>query len=99
MDESRSAGVSAGLYAYLPEGTAGYQFTPGLGHCVPLTGLQLFVRANCKLGLPGQSAVDVSPAVLQFPDPAPVLLSADIISIAQFAGWPPRLCVGQTRRS
>jgi hypothetical protein len=31
----------------------GYQSTPSLGQSGPLTGLQLFVRINCKLGLLG----------------------------------------------
>ena len=30
---------------------AGYQSTPTLGQSGPLTGLQLFIRVNCKLGL------------------------------------------------
>ena len=35
---------------------AGYQSSPSLGQSGPLTGLQLFVRVNCKLGLLGQDA-------------------------------------------
>ena len=38
---------------------AGYKSTPTLGQSGPLTGLQLFVRINCKLGLLGQEPVDV----------------------------------------
>jgi hypothetical protein len=50
---------------------AGYQSTPSLGQSGPLTGLQLFVRVNCKLGLLGQTPVDAPPASPQFPDLAP----------------------------
>ena len=49
----------------------GYQSTPRLGQSGPLTGLQLFVRINCKLGLLGQDAVDVPPVAPQFPALAP----------------------------
>ena len=34
---------------------AGFQSRPSLGQSGPLTGLQLFVRVNCKLGLLGQA--------------------------------------------
>jgi hypothetical protein len=53
---------------------AGFQSRPSLGQSGPLTGLQLFVRVNCKLGLLGQSPVDVPPTAPQFPDLAPVNL-------------------------
>ena len=46
---------------------AGFQSTPTLGQSGPLTGLQLFVRVNCKLGLLGQAPVDVPPTAPQFP--------------------------------
>jgi hypothetical protein len=45
----------------------GYQSRPSLGQSGPLTGLQLFVRINCKLGLLGQDAVDAPPVAPQFP--------------------------------
>ena len=35
---------------------AAFQSTPALGQSGPLTGLQLFVQINCKLGLLGQAA-------------------------------------------
>ena len=50
---------------------AGYQSRPTLGQSGPLTGLQLFIRVNCKLGLLGQVPVDAPPAAPQFPDLAP----------------------------
>ena len=50
---------------------AGYKSTATLGQSGPLTGLQLFVRINCKLGLLGQDAVDTPPAAPQFPALAP----------------------------
>ena len=50
---------------------AGYQSTHSLGQSGPLTGLQLFVRINCKLGLLGQNPVDVPPVSPQFPNLAP----------------------------
>jgi hypothetical protein len=53
---------------------AGYKSTPRLGQSGPLTGLQLFVRVNCKLGLLDQTPVDVPPTAPQFPDLAPVNL-------------------------
>jgi hypothetical protein len=49
----------------------GFHSTPSLGQSGPLTGLQLFVRVNCKLGLLGQDAVDVPPVAPQFPALAP----------------------------
>jgi hypothetical protein len=49
----------------------GYQSRASLGQSGPLTGLQLFVRVNCKLGLLGQPTVDVPPSAPQFPDLAP----------------------------
>jgi hypothetical protein len=53
--------------------TAGASFrsTPTLGQSGPLTGLQLFTRINCKLGLLGQDPVDVPPAAPQFAAVAP----------------------------
>jgi hypothetical protein len=45
----------------------GFQSRPSLGQSGPLTGLQLFVRINCKLGLLGQDAVDAPPVAPQFP--------------------------------
>jgi hypothetical protein len=50
---------------------AGYQSNSRLGQKGPLTGLQLFVRINCKLGLLGQDPVDAPPVAPQFPDLAP----------------------------
>jgi hypothetical protein len=50
---------------------AGYQSSPRLGQSGPLTGLQLFIRVNCKLGLPGQDQVDAPPAAPQFLKLAP----------------------------
>jgi hypothetical protein len=50
---------------------AGYQSRPSLGQSGPLTGMQLFIRINCKLGLLGQTPVDVPPAAPQFPSLAP----------------------------
>jgi hypothetical protein len=50
---------------------AGFHSTPSLGQSGLLTGLQLFVRVNCKLGLLGQDAVDVPPVAPQFPALAP----------------------------
>jgi hypothetical protein len=50
---------------------AGYQSRPSLGQSGPLTGMQLFIRVNCKLGLLGQTPVDIPPAAPQFPDLAP----------------------------
>jgi hypothetical protein len=50
---------------------AAFHSTPSLGQSGPLTGLQLFVRVNCKLGLLGQDAVDVPPVAPQFPALAP----------------------------
>jgi hypothetical protein len=50
---------------------AGFQSTPSLGQSGPLTGLQLFVRVNCKLGLLGQDPVDAPPVAPQFPALAP----------------------------
>ena len=50
---------------------ADYQSTPTLGQSGPLTGLQLFLRINCKLGLLGQTLVDMPPSAPQFPTLAP----------------------------
>ncbi len=52
----------------------GYKSTPTLGQSGPLTGLQLFTRINCKLGLLGQESVDVPPAPPLFPALAPQAL-------------------------
>ena len=49
----------------------GYKSTPTLGQSGPLTGLQLFTRINCKLGLLGQDLVDAPPTAPQFPAVAP----------------------------
>ena len=49
----------------------GFKSRPSLGQSGPLTGPQVFVRINCKLGLLGQDAVDVPPAAPQFPALAP----------------------------
>ena len=38
-----------------------YRSVPTLGQSGPLTGLQLFVRINCKLGLLGLNQVDAPP--------------------------------------
>jgi hypothetical protein len=50
---------------------AGFHSTPSLGQSGPLTGLQLFVRVNCKLGLLGQDA--------SCPDIASYLLGISLI--------------------
>ncbi len=50
---------------------AGFHSTPSLGQSGPLTGLQLFVRINCKLGLLNLATVDVPPTAPQFPSLAP----------------------------
>jgi len=44
---------------------------PSLGQSGTLTGLQLFVKINCKLGLLGQAPVDVPPSAPAFPTLAP----------------------------
>jgi hypothetical protein len=49
----------------------GFQSRPTLGQSGPLTGLQLFVRINCKLGLLNLATVDVPPTAPQFPSLAP----------------------------
>jgi hypothetical protein len=49
---------------------AGYQSSPRLGQSGPLTGLQLFVRVNCKLGLLDLATVNVPPTAPQFPNVA-----------------------------
>jgi hypothetical protein len=46
---------AAGLGGYWA--AAGFKSTPTLGQSGALTGLQLFVRINCKLGLLGQEPV------------------------------------------
>ena len=48
-----------------------FQSTPTLGQSGPLTGLQLFVRINCKLGLLGLDPVDAPPVAPEFPVIAP----------------------------
>ena len=50
---------------------SGFHSRPSLGQSGPLTGLQLFVRVNCKLGLLGEDPVDAPPAAPQFPALAP----------------------------
>ncbi len=45
----------------------GFRSKASLGDSGPLTGLQLFVRINCKLGLLGLDTVEVPPAAPQFP--------------------------------
>ena len=50
---------------------ARYQSGSTLGQSGPLTGVQLFVRVNCNLGLLGQDPVDLPPAAPQFPTLAP----------------------------
>ena len=50
---------------------AGFHSTHSLGQSGPLTGLQLFVRINCKLGLLNLATVDVPPTAPQFPSLAP----------------------------
>ena len=50
---------------------ADFKSTPTLGQSGPLTGLQLFLRINCKLGLLGQTLVNVPPEAPQFPTLAP----------------------------
>ncbi len=50
---------------------ANYRSTPTLGQSGPLTGLQLFVRINSKLGLLGQDPVDAPPVAPEFPALAP----------------------------
>jgi hypothetical protein len=37
---------------------AAYQSSPKLGQSGPLTGLQLFIRVNCKRGFLGHSGLD-----------------------------------------
>jgi hypothetical protein len=49
----------------------GFKSRASLGQSEPLTGLQLFAKVNCKLGLLGQQTVDVPPQAPQFPDLAP----------------------------
>src|ERR1039458_7131250 len=44
----------------------GFKSRASLGQSGPLTGLQLFVRVNCKLGLLGQTPVDVRAQATQF---------------------------------
>jgi hypothetical protein len=44
---------------------AGFKSTPTLGQSGPLTGLQLFLRINCKLGLLGQTLVNALPEAPQ----------------------------------
>jgi len=50
---------------------ASYKSNPSLGQSGPLTGLQLFAKVNCKLGLLNQAPVDVPPLAPQFPTLAP----------------------------
>jgi hypothetical protein len=48
-----------------------YKSNPSLGQSGPLTGLQLFTKVNCKLGLLGLDPVTAPPAAPQFPAVAP----------------------------
>jgi hypothetical protein len=50
---------------------SGIKSRSSLGQSGPLTGLQLFAKVNCKLGLLGQQTVDVPPQAPQFPSLAP----------------------------
>ena len=50
---------------------AGFKSRLSLGQSGSLTGMQLFIRVNCKLGLLGQSQVDAPPEAPQFPGLAP----------------------------
>jgi len=50
---------------------ADYQSNASLGQSGPLTGLQLFIKVNCRLGLLGLDPVDAPPLAPQFPDIAP----------------------------
>ncbi len=50
---------------------ASIRSVPTLGQSGPLTGLQLFIRINCKLGLLGMEPVAVPPTAPQFPGLAP----------------------------
>ena len=72
---------------------AAFQSTPTLGQSGPLTGLQLFVRINCKLGLLGQEPVDVPPVSPQFPTLAPQNLvitnTAGVIAVKLTCPTPP----------
>jgi hypothetical protein len=72
---------------------AAFQSTPTLGQSGPLTGLQLFVRINCKLGLLGQDPVDVPPVSPQFPSLAPQNLvitnTAGVIAVKLTCPTPP----------
>ena len=72
---------------------AAFQSTPTLGQSGPLTGLQLFVRINCKLGLLGQEPVDVPPVSPQFPTLAPQSLiitnTAGVIAVKLTCPTPP----------
>src|ERR1039458_715553 len=72
---------------------AAFQSTPTRGQSGPLTGLQLFLRINCKLGLLGQEPVDVPPVSPQFPTLAPQSLiitnTADVIAVKLTCPTPP----------
>ena len=72
---------------------AGYQSNPTLGQKGPLTGLQLFVKVNCKLGLLGLDAVDAPPAAPEFPAIAPENLvitnTAGVIAVKLTCPNPP----------
>jgi hypothetical protein len=50
---------------------AGLKSSPTLGQSGALTGLQLFVKVNCKLGILGLDAVTAPPVAPQFPAVAP----------------------------
>jgi hypothetical protein len=49
--------------------------SPTLGQSGPLTGLQLFVKVNCKLSLLGLDPVDAPPTAPEFPAIAPEALA------------------------
>ena len=72
---------------------AAFQSTPTLGQSGPLTGLQLFVRINCKLGLLGQQPVDAPPVPPQFPTLTPQSLvitnTAGVIAVKLTCPTPP----------
>jgi hypothetical protein len=53
---------------------AAYKSTPTLGESGPLTGLQLFTKVNCKLGLLGFAPVEAPPTEAEFPAVAPEAL-------------------------
>ena len=60
---------------------AGFRSSATLGQSGPLTGLQLFMRLNCKLSLLGLDPVAAPPSAPQFPD-----LATDGLVITNNAG-------------